>query len=125
MKWGKLLLVAFSCLMILSCDVDPWEGKRPLDYENSVWIADDPYLYVEYGTDGELIEAYLFEQNSIHVKISYGQYDDSVVFLDLNDDILLKCHAQYLNSQCILTVSETNVASIDVGVSIELNQVLS
>jgi hypothetical protein len=36
--------ISFVCFILCflvvcaSCDIDPYEGKRPLDYEGSVWI---------------------------------------------------------------------------------------
>ncbi len=45
---AKCLLVCISlCLIFSGCDV--YYGKRPMDYEDTIWICDDPYMRIIAG----------------------------------------------------------------------------
>ena len=103
-------------LCLLSCDIDPYAGKRPIDYPESVWICENPiYIYIEYDENSELEEAYIYQENSESISILYGLYDDTLFLMDEQDNILIKCNAEYSEKKCTLTVYESNIASVDVG----------
>ena len=59
---GKRLISALSFFIILSmimtgC-VDLHAGKRPFDYPNSVWVCEDPYIYIVVD-EHKITESYL------------------------------------------------------------------
>lgn len=108
-----LLLIALSCI---SCDKDPYAGKRPVDYPDSVWICESPiYVYIEYNESNELEEAHLYQKNSESISVVYGLYDDTLIFVDEEDNVLIRFNAEYSEIECILTVYESNITSINVG----------
>jgi hypothetical protein len=108
-----LLLIASSCI---SCDKDPYAGKRPIDYPDSVWICENPiYIYIEYNEINELEEAYIYQENSESISIVYGLYDDTLIIVDEKDNVLIRFNAKYSEIECILTVYESNITSINAG----------
>ena len=108
-----LLLIASSCI---SCDKDPYSGNRPIDYPDSVWICENPiYMYIEYNESNELEEAHLYQENSESISIVYGLYDDTLIIVDEEDNVLIRFNAEYAETECILTVYESNITSINVG----------
>lgn len=99
-----ILIVLFGILT--SCDPNPYEGKRPIDYENSIWRSDNPVVNIEYGQSSVIVTAYLIEnQEMINIDVSYGLYDNSVLFLDLEGNILLEFSAEFSSDHCILTIT--------------------
>ena len=48
---GCCLVLLLSFLMLVSCDFDPYVGKRPIDYEASCWISEGENYYIYYDTD--------------------------------------------------------------------------
>jgi hypothetical protein len=52
------------------------------------------------------VTAYLIEnQEMINIDVSYGLYDNSVLFLDLEGNILLEFSAEFSSDHCILTIT--------------------
>ena len=58
MNKNIFLKISSCCLALLllffvfvSCDFDPYVGKRPIDYEASCWISEGENYYIYYDTD--------------------------------------------------------------------------
>lgn len=43
-KYYSLLLILFVFLTLAACDVDPYKGKRPIDYPKSTWNCNNNIL---------------------------------------------------------------------------------
>ena len=113
LNFATLIFLVLSCI---SCDIDPYAGKRPIDYADSVWICENPiYIYIEYNESNQLEEAYIYLENSKSISILYGLYDDTLIILDEEENVLIRCNAEFSVSECILTVYESNITSLDIG----------
>ena len=62
---GLFLLFAFS-----SCDIDPHEGERPLDYEGSAWMCQKGE-YVFYYSVEDVDQSYYTKNGGEKQKISF------------------------------------------------------
>lgn len=47
----KALIVLFSISVLCSCDADPYRGKRPIDYKQSIWQFSDDNIQIVYQSD--------------------------------------------------------------------------
>ncbi len=47
------LACAFLCLSFISCNFDPYHGKRPWDYGSAKWVCEDPKAWVEVDVESE------------------------------------------------------------------------
>lgn len=54
-----IVLVILPCFLLCACwDVDPYKGKRPIDYPNSYWVCEEEYdMFFLVGEDQELTDA--------------------------------------------------------------------
>ena len=77
--------------------------------------CESPYGYIEYNESNELEEAHLYQKNSESISVVYGLYDDTLIFVDEEDNVLIRFNAEYSEIECILTVYESNITSINVG----------
>ena len=60
MKKAIVIMVAvIFCVVLCSCDIDPYEGKRPFDHPDSKWICEEYGACFSVDNDGNLYNAYL------------------------------------------------------------------
>lgn len=53
-----MLLMVCLC----ACDSDPYQGKRPINYPNTVWVCDEYDMRFSVNKDGKLEENYIVIQ---------------------------------------------------------------
>jgi hypothetical protein len=116
-----VLSVIWIVLLISACDADPYVGKRPIDFPNSIWICEEPiYMFIEYDENNELETGFLIEEDSIEISLMYSSIDDKVMVIGNEGNVLFRCHAEYLENECRLVVYESNQNEVAVGISFSL-----
>ena len=53
MKKIILVLVILSFLLLIGCNIDPYDGERPFDYGDAEWVCEDPLAYFVIDADSE------------------------------------------------------------------------
>lgn len=46
----KLISLFLVCVILCSCNYDPYEGKRPFDYGDAIWVCESPSVCFEVKT---------------------------------------------------------------------------
>ena len=47
----KLVSLFLVCIVLCSCNYDPYNGKRPIDYGDAIWVCESPPVCFEVKTD--------------------------------------------------------------------------
>ena len=73
------LMIIFITIPLVSCDIDPYVGKRPNDYINSKWLCYKYNMSFEVNSSGEIVQSYMNTNGqSIPVRYLWAQYNPSV-----------------------------------------------
>lgn len=97
MNKNQALIYSSALVMLLTaCDVDPYKGKRPIDYPNSIWDCNDGVLVLNvtdkvedtYGyltSDGSSIKVtFLWSKLDTKVTVYQAEGDNQVLFTGVN-----------------------------------------
>ena len=96
MKTSKIitvLLVLSMIICLVSCDYDPYEGKRPIDQPGTTWVCEK---YQMKFTVGEFESSEFVTKNgTFHFQLLFGMYDNSVIVHEYNN-----YDNQFFNGDC-------------------------
>ena len=77
------LMLLFTIFVLSACDPDPFAGKRPLDYEDSIWICEHPYIvYAPYDQEQSVIKK---NGESINITFMWSKLSSDVIVYEQSD----------------------------------------
>lgn len=72
---------------LYSCDVDPYKGKRPIDYPNTTWVCDEYGISFHVNSNGGLENSIIkTEEKVIYFELLWLSFDSTVCFYKSNDE---------------------------------------
>jgi hypothetical protein len=79
-KAVKLIFVIIVIFLFSACDIDPYKGKRPIDYPNSSWKCNESLLTFSVDDKGFINDALLDSKGTlIPVDFLWSSLDASVI----------------------------------------------
>ena len=78
-KYVAFILTILFCLMLISCDIDPYKNRRPIEYENSEWVSKGENHEMYFKT-GKMEDSKLIINNELigSFYLLFSSFDDSV-----------------------------------------------
>lgn len=73
----KVFAVLFLLSVLCSCDADPYRGKRPFDYKQSVWQFSDDNMQIIYQSD-ENSGTVIMNEKKYMLSFLWGYFNSSV-----------------------------------------------
>lgn len=93
-----IALFIISCFLfcLCSCDIDPYQNKRPIDYVESTWVCKEYDLQFSVNADHELIDAEaLIQEQRVPFTFLWSSLDNKVTIkfeiAQTKDSLLGKC----------------------------------
>jgi len=80
-KQLKLIIVLLFSMFLAACDVDPYKGKRPIDYPNTTWNCNQGLLTFSVTDHNETANGVL--------DTKYGEINVNLMWSILNADVTL------------------------------------
>lgn len=114
-KFFYLIFLTIMAVFLVSCDIDPYAGKRPIDYKNSYWLCkgDGYEIYFESG------ESEISQKNSIikiggkeiHFSFLWSAFDSKVTMYECDEygiegEILLRGICEFDKKKFEIKVNE-------------------
>jgi hypothetical protein len=82
-----LFLTSILIVFLSACDVDPYKGKRPVDYPNTTWNCNEGLLIMHVAEQAEDTYGYL-TSNSVTKKVTFlwSKLDSNVSVLQADSE---------------------------------------
>ncbi len=120
-KAAILSICLLPVILLYSCDTDPYNGQRPIDYADSIWSSEQPItMHFEYNHQNELQNAYVDVGREVAIDIQYGLYDNTVIILNSSHQVLFKCYAEFDFEYTEWVVFETFLDEVNIDDVIHL-----
>ncbi len=75
----KLIAIIILCLLLCSCDADPYRGQRPVDYPQTQWVCTDYGISFSVGEKYEVSDAnMLMNGQKIPFTFLWSSFDNNV-----------------------------------------------
>ena len=86
-KKHALIYSSVLVLLLAACDVDPYKGKRPIDYPNTTWNCNEGLLILYVADQAEDTYGYL-TSNSVTMKVTFlwSKLDSNVSVLQADSE---------------------------------------
>ena len=105
----KMIPVILLCLFLCSCDVDPYEGQRPVEYPQTQWFCVDYGISFSVGEKYEVSDAKMpVNGEEIPFTFLWSSFDNSV-----NINFKVGGEADSLSGECEFGEEEFTVTIKD------------
>jgi hypothetical protein len=92
----KLAPAIILCLLLCSCDSDPYRGQRPIEYPKTQWICEDYDISFSVGEKYELLDPkMLINEEEVPFTFLWSGFDNSV-----NINFKIKEKPDSLSGEC-------------------------
>jgi hypothetical protein len=82
-RWVLIVCAVITFLLPAGCD--PFHGRRPIDYPNTRWVAENPELFFEVGTDNNVTYAQIItDDEEIELLCNFGISGALIFFYPLS-----------------------------------------
>ena len=82
-KRNILTIIVILCMLLVSCDIDIYEGSRPIDYPNTTWTCKeiDMYFTVEENHEDNIAKIIDKNGNEVDISLLWASMSDSAVIV--------------------------------------------
>ena len=116
-KMVALLLVAFICLSLTSCNAE--NDKKPTDYKESTWTCDIADITFSISEDGKIVDATMVDKDgkTIPISIVFSDEDENRISITNADETETYLSGTYTSSKNKFVITLTDIFNTNLNIS--------